>query len=586
MIKGTSKPSSDIITKLRLASGLVLMTFVTMHFVNHALTLHSLEAVLAGSKIFKSVWRNPIGSLLLYGAFFAHVVLVVLKLYRRRSLRMPIWEAFQIILGLLIPFWLALHLVGTRGVHEIFGADDSYHAQFAFVWPGRPWGQTIMLLLVWFHGCMGMHFWLRIRPWYRSIQPWLLTFALLLPVLALAGFVLGGREVQAIMAHDPTWLERIKAIENWPDESVQTWVYRTESFMQIGFFCLVAIALLARPIRRWRERAAGKVQIRYLDGPVATIDPGMTILDGSRLARIPHASVCGGRGRCSTCRIRLGAGAEHLPPPADDEAKVLARIGADDGIRLACQLRPDQDIEVALLLPAAANLSASQTQVNPGAGIERDMAVLFADLRAFTRMAEGRLPFDVVFILNQYFKAMGAEIEEAGGRVDKFIGDGIMALFGIDAEPNLACRQALMAAKAMAERLEHLNQQIQADLTEPLRIGIGLHAGPVILGEMGYKRATSLTAIGDAVNVASRLETLTKDFGAQLVVSSELARYASADLSSFEVREIDIRGRKRPLRIHIVPDAKKLALPHDKGTVRSKPAFYPLTRLIGLSSSN
>ena len=129
------------------------------------------------------------------------------------------------------------------------------------------------------------------------------------------------------------------------------------------------------------------------------------------------------------------SGIEHLPPPAEDEAKVLARIGAGDGIRLACQLRPTKDLEVTPLLPAMAGPSMSQTLINPGAGIERDMAVLFADLRAFTRMAEGRLPFDVVFILNQYFKAMGAAIEDAGGRVDKFIGDGIMALFGIEAEP-------------------------------------------------------------------------------------------------------------------------------------------------------
>ncbi len=577
----TTTPRSDIETKLRLISGLVLMAFVIMHFINHALVLHSLDAVIAGQGIFKSIWRNPFGTFLLYGAIVIHVILVIAKIYRRRSLRMPIWEALQIILGLLIPFWLALHVIGTRGIHETFGANDSYHLQFAYVWAGQPWRQVLMLLLVWLHGCIGLHFWLRIRPWYVNARPWLLMIAILLPGLALAGFHLGGREVQAIIAHDPSWLERVAAEENWPDETGQAWVYQTEDFVELGFLLLIAAVFTARLIRRWRERSAGKIQIRYLDGTTVPIDSGMTVLDGSRLANIPHASVCGGRGRCSTCRVRLGDGAEHLPPAADDEAKVLARIGAGDSIRLACQLRPTNDLEVVPLLPTASGPTAGQAQINPSAGIEREMAVLFADLRAFTRMAEGRLPFDVVFILNQYFKSMGGAIENAGGRIDKFIGDGIMALFGINTEPTRACQQALIAAQTMSEQLDHLNRQIKADLPEPLRIGIGLHSGSVILGEMGYKQATSLTAIGDTVNVASRLEALTKDFSAELVVSADLAQRANADLAAFETNDIDIRGRRDPLRVHVVPDAKSLPALNAADSQTKSPIFSFLRRRAG-----
>ena len=107
-----------------------------------------------------------------------------------------------------------------------------------------------------------------------------------------------------------------------------------------------------------------------------------------------------------------------------------------------------------------------------------------------------------------------------------------MALFGIDREPAEACRAALAGARAMALALDELNRELAHDLREPLRIGIGLHAGPVILGEMGYRRATSLTAIGDPVNVASRLEALTKELGAQLVVSAALAERAGVDLAA------------------------------------------------------
>ncbi len=573
------KPRSDIATRLRLASGLVLMAFVASHLLNHALTLHSLDTVAMGRRVFSMVWRSPPGSILLYGALVTHIALILFKLYQRRRMRMPLWELAQIAFGLAIPFWLVLHVIGTRGVHELYGVDDSYLLQFGRIWAGNPWRHTIMLLLVWLHGCIGLHFWLRIRPWYADFRPYLLTVALLLPGLALAGYHLGGREVQAIVEHDPEWLARIAVEQNWPDKAVGAWIFRLEAQVLGGFVLLLAGVVMARMIRDFRERAAGRVEIRYLDGSTVSIEPGMTVLDGSRLAGIPHAAVCGGRGRCSTCRVRVGAGTEHLPQPADDELTVLKRIGAADSIRLACQLRPDRDLEVAPLLPAIAGPSASRAQVNPGAGVEREMAVLFADLRAFTRMAEGRLPFDVVFILNQYFKAMGAAIEGSGGRVDKFIGDGIMALFGIEAEPDLACRQALLAAKTMAYRLDDLNRDIKADLPEPLRIGIGLHVGPVILGEMGYRRATSLTAIGDAVNVASRLETLTKEFGTQLVVSARLASRADVDLSAFESQDIDIRGRRRPLRVHLVPDAASLPA---GGSERPQPNLprFSMTRLL------
>ena len=305
----------------------------------------------------------------------------------------------------------------------------------------------------------------------------------------------------------------------------------------------------------------------------------MSVLEASRAAGVPHASVCGGRGRCSTCRVRIGHGAEHLPAPAPDEARVLARIGAGDDVRLACQLRPSHELAVVPLLPAGAAPHDMRMQVNPGLGMEREVAVLFADLRAFTRMSEGRLPYDVVFLLNQYFKAMGRAVEGEGGRVDKFIGDGIMALFGIEADAPAACRHALAATRAMAAALDHLNQELAHDLPEPLRIAMGLHVGPAILGDIGYGRASSLTAVGDTVNVAARLEALAKEFEVQLVASSRLAERAGIDLVAFEERRIEIRGRQRPLRVRLMPDTLTLPVELTAGGPPAKPAFAQLLSL-------
>jgi adenylate cyclase len=218
----TARP--DIATRLRLGSGLVLMAFACTHLLNHALGIHSLDAMAAGGRVFMAVWRTVPATLLLYGAFAVHGVLAVHKLYRRRTLKMPAWEMAQVVLGLAIPFWLVVHIIGTRGTHEVFGVDDSYAYVLNALWPEGAQRQTLMLVLVWLHGCIGIHFWLRLRPWYRSVQPWLSALALILPILALIGFANAGRELRMLATADPAWLERLAEHGNWPDPAEAAWV--------------------------------------------------------------------------------------------------------------------------------------------------------------------------------------------------------------------------------------------------------------------------------------------------------------------------------------------------------------------------
>src|SRR5262249_14484724 len=155
------------------------------------------------------------------------------------------------------------------------------------------------------------------------------------------------------------------------------------------------------------------------------------------------------------------------------------------------------------------------------------------------QLSEHKLPYDVVFLLNRYFAAMGHAVERSGGHIDKFIGDGVMALFGAEegTEAALACRQALHAARDMGLALEALSKCLGHDLEALVRIGIGVHVGPAIVGQLGYGAVMSLTAIGDTVNIASRLETLTKEFKVELVVSDDLAARAGVDISAFPPRE-------------------------------------------------
>ena len=178
--------------------------------------------------------------------------------------------------------------------------------------------------------------------------------------------------------------------------------------------------------------------------------------------------------------------------------------------------------------------------------------MLFADLRGFTRMAENKLPYDVVFVLNRYFETVGTAITRAGGVTNQFTGDGVMALFGIESGPVTGSRQALEAARAMVEGVAALSAELATHLGSPLRIGIGIHTGPAVVGRMGWGESFYLTAVGDTVHVAARLEQATKDYAAQLVVSEAVARQANLDLSHFPALDLTVHNRSGTVSVRVI----------------------------------
>lgn len=550
--------------RVRLATGLILFSYVLTHFLNHAIGLISLEAMEDWRHWFLRFWRAAPIAAVLYGALAIHFLLALWAVYQRRNLlRIPPAEAMQLILGLSIVPLLAKHVLSTRGANLVFDVTDSYTYVLLALWhlnPAAGAQQAIALVVAWIHGCFGLWFWLRLKPIYRALAPLLFAVALLVPVLALLGFAAAGREVAAL-AQDPAWLRDVVAEINPPDAEAAARIGELEDRVVWFFVAALVVTLLARLARTLVDRSRGLVRLIYPGAREVRINPGMSVLEASQMAGIPHASVCGGRGRCSTCRIRINRGIETLPPPLPQEMAVLRRVDAPPNVRLACQTRPQAQISVTPLLPPGVGPRAGFARPGHLQGQEKEIAVLFADLRGFTAVSERKLPYDVVFVLNRFFAAMGHAIEEAGGHIDKFIGDGVMALFGIESGAELGAREAIAAAKAMAEVLGDLNQTLMHDLDKPLRIGIGIHIGPAIIGEMGYARAASLTAIGDTVNTASRLEELTKEFDAELVVSEMVAQTAGIDLSAFPRQLVEIRGRREKLAVRTVALASALPSP-------------------------
>jgi adenylate cyclase len=562
-----------MIRRLRLVSGLVMFAYVTTHFVNHSLGLVSVQMMDRALEHIYEYWASSFGAVLLYGAFATHYSLALWALWLRRSLKMPFPEATQLVLGFSIPFFLTDHVLQTRVADTFYGAGVGYYSsvlQTYFITnPPRGVLQFTVLVVAWVHAMIGLWFWLRLKPWYQRWQPILYAFALLMPTLAILGALEGGRQVMAL-AEDPAWVAQFAQDHPRPAPADAAFLDNLVVWVRCAFVAALLAVLAARMARWYWERRRGVVRLTYPNGRVVQIVRGVSVLEASRIAGIPHASVCGGRGRCSTCRIKVDGPKEAVLPPASEEVKVLHRVGAAPDVRLACQLRPHGDVRVTPLLPATAQARDGFSRPGYLHGAEREIVILFGDLRSFTQLSEKKLPYDLVFLLNRYFAETGHAIEAAGGRIDKFIGDGVMALFGLDSGVEAGCREALAAAKDMAERMVILNRALIHDIPEPLRIGIGIHTGPAIVGEMGYGTAVSITAVGDSVNTASRIEALSKTYACELVISEAVAQRAGIDLGDAPRHEIEIRGRVERLVVRTFASARDLPVLERRGRKKTE----------------
>ncbi len=547
----------DALQRLRLASGLLLFTFAATHFLNHALGLVSLDAMQGMQAWRKVVTRSWPGSVLLLAAFLVHISLALYKISRRLTWKLPFWEGAQIATGVCIPIFLVTHIVFNRGAASLAGTDDTYAFELGNIWPGFAWEFAALLLCVWVHGSIGIHYWLSLAPWYRQVQPILFALAVALPVAALAGFSVAGRQVAAQIAEPGGW-ERLQTASRAPDDATVARLSRLQDRLQGTFLLLLGLALLVPIVRSVRRAAGTRVEVTYRGGPVVRSPAGPTLLEISRMNHVPHTSVCGGRARCSTCRVGVESGLTDLAPPAMAEAATLASIGAPPHVRLACQIRPHAAITVTrLVAPPMGAAARTRLGANPQ-GEERNLAVLFLDTRGFTQISEARLPYDVVFILNRLFAEVGEAIRRHGGSIDKYLGDGLMAIFGARDGEAAGCRQVLRAARDIDFALDRLNHEIMDEIGVPLRIGMGIDVGPLVVGHIGHADTAMLTVIGTTVNAASRLEALTKEKECQLIVAADVLQRAGLSVDAFPSEEVMIRGLSAKRRVALIKRARSL----------------------------
>jgi class 3 adenylate cyclase/hemoglobin-like flavoprotein len=289
-------------------------------------------------------------------------------------------------------------------------------------------------------------------------------------------------------------------------------------------------------------------------------DPLDSILDVSITNKIPHLHECGGNGICTTCRIRVIDGLGNLTKPTIKETEMAHKRNWDPSIRLACQTRVRGEVSIQRLVWTSAEISRLQVETVPlGQGEERPLALLFCDLRDFTKLAENHSNFDLAHMLNRFFTILGDPILMNNGIIYQYAGDEIIGLFGTGGgQKEKICYDAIRAGLGMLYAVERLNKIELKDFNTEFQIGVGLHFGKAFVGQIGHPKHRQFAVIGDPVNVASRIESLNKELGTRLLVSDEFyANFPEGILNKGIGDSVRVKGKKEEIVVHEIVGFKE-----------------------------
>ncbi len=274
---------------------------------------------------------------------------------------------------------------------------------------------------------------------------------------------------------------------------------------------------------------------------------GEKLLEASLRAGIAHTHVCGGRARCSTCRVMVLEGLENCSPRNERETRMAERLHFAPHIRLACQTSIAGPVLARRLVLDAEDVALT-SQLGADAqldtvGEEKRLAILFSDIRNFTTFSEKLPPYDVIHLLNRYFHLMFEAIRRHRGRVDNIMGDGILALFGVEQSEGAAL-DAVRAGLEMIERVQQLEPYVKSTYgTECFTTGVGIHYGEAVMGTVGSGDTKRTTVIGDSVNFASRIESANKQARTRMLISQDTFDHVREQVRTGRRLEIELKGK-------------------------------------------
>lgn len=307
-------------------------------------------------------------------------------------------------------------------------------------------------------------------------------------------------------------------------------------------------------------------RVHYLpDDKTVVTQPTESILQASLRSGIPHTHVCGGNARCSTCRVLIVAGMEHCTPRNSQEQHMADQLHFSPDIRLACQTRVTGDVRLRRLVLDDDDVDLTDQLRSQGShrlvGEEKRVALLFADIRGFTAFAEELPPYDVIHALNRYFCRMEEIIRGRRGYVDNYMGDGLLAIFGTT-DRETAPLDAVLAGMEMLDAVGKLSPYYASIYRQSLRIGIGVHYGTVVLGSIGPRGRDRVTAIGDAVNLASRIEEANKVTRTSFLISEDTYDHVKERVEVNRFEDVVLSGRMHHCTLYEVTGIKQQVLRH------------------------
>ncbi|MEH0153202.1 adenylate/guanylate cyclase domain-containing protein [Limibacter armeniacum] len=303
------------------------------------------------------------------------------------------------------------------------------------------------------------------------------------------------------------------------------------------------------------ENTTPKIKYCSINRLVHVEKPFSTILEVSIANKIPHLHECGGNGYCTTCRVRIIEGLEHLSPPSMKEKIIAQERNWDPSIRLACQSKVQGDVSLQRLVWTSAEISKLQIETLPeDIGEERPLAILFCDMRNFTTIAAQHPTFDLAHMLNRFFTILGDPILMNNGIIYQYVGDEIVGLFGTGGGDNeKTCMDAMRAGLGMLYAVERLNRVELKDFETEFQVGIGIHFGRAFVGNIGHPKHKQFSVLGDPVNVASRIQGQNKELNTSLLVSKTFLDNLPEGTLKFGVKtEVNLKGKEEKYELYEV----------------------------------
>ncbi|HEX8309784.1 MAG TPA: adenylate/guanylate cyclase domain-containing protein [Chthoniobacteraceae bacterium] len=300
----------------------------------------------------------------------------------------------------------------------------------------------------------------------------------------------------------------------------------------------------------------------------AEVTAGTTVLDAALAKNLRLFHDCGGNTRCTTCRVRIVDGLEHVSKRTAEEVEIARIRSWPDEIRLACQACTSGAVRVERLVRHEDQRYSGADPRAASRSEELPLAVLFCDINGFTDFASGLMPYDVVHVINRIFLRIGEAVLANAGYIDKYLGDGLLALWGVNGgTPHEHCLGAVRAALHMQHSVRELSRRLVDHFGSELSLRVGIHFGPAIVGRIGHPERQQLTAIGDTVNVAARVEAQNKELRTQLLITEECYEQISNDVALGDDFKTLLRGQTRPQRLF---EIKGLTAPDGPFIVQSQ----------------